>query len=181
MIYLMILTMFRILSDKPIEIFSQKSVLGGIVLFHFLSAVPGLIGILLGFLSQSMNQDQWWDFFINNFPRDDVGNYMLYCLDTGTYNEHNTYNLCSFDGVILGSWNGNIFLAAVIIEFMIYVFIVFGGSFYVYRCLKRKTNMMTNNDYSYERKLIVALFAQVSRLTKMCKKVETPPKTRVSQ
>jgi hypothetical protein len=160
MICLMILTMFRILGDKSTEIFSKKSVFGGMVLFHFLSAIPCLIGSLLGILSQKMNPDQWWDFFLNNFPRDDVGNYMLYCLDTSTYKGHNAYNLCYFAGVILGCWNANIFLASIIIEFLIYVFIVFGGSFYVYFCLKRKTNT-TNKDYSYERKLIVALFVQV--------------------
>uniref|UniRef100_A0A914D0L8 Uncharacterized protein n=1 Tax=Acrobeloides nanus TaxID=290746 RepID=A0A914D0L8_9BILA len=151
----------RLLNNKSIQIFSKKSNQLWMILLHLFSGVPCLISCAIGRIStQSLRTpDMWWGYFLDSFPRDQVGDLMLYCLDHGPYRGFSS-DLCACDGIKIGSIEANIFFASVVTSILTYALLVVGGSWYVYYCLKKQAKLMTKKNYKNESKLVVALFMQ---------------------
>uniref|UniRef100_A0A914CMF4 Uncharacterized protein n=1 Tax=Acrobeloides nanus TaxID=290746 RepID=A0A914CMF4_9BILA len=69
--------------------------------------------------------------------------------------------LCVCGGMLKESKETSIMLAAILTEIALYGLLVLLGPWYIYHCLKKRSNMTTKKKYNHEKKVLLSLFFQV--------------------
>ena len=146
--------MFRTLNNKPMDMFSKKYFLSGMIALHFAGGTPILIAAMFSAYDAGVKgPEYWWNYMDTNFPLE--GQVMHYCQDN---------DICVCGGVELGTSGTNILIATILLGYLMFVLLVLLGPWYIYRCLKKRSNMITTKKYNREKMLILSLFSQVTSI-----------------
>jgi uncharacterized membrane protein len=130
--------------------FSKKYFLSVMIALHFIGGTPILIAAAFSAYNVVVtDSNYWWNYMYKNFPS--AGKVMHYC---------HTNDICVCGGVVLGA-SGTILIATISLGYLMFVLL---GSWYIYRCLKKQSKMITNKKYNREKMLILSLFLQVTNI-----------------